>query len=97
MPDSAIVGYSDAIVVENKIDLGYSLPAQKKITFALKRGKPTKTPFETLVKIVAEKEFDLHVFLNLGRAESVVYTCDLTEQYVDFNKGDVSNPAALGG
>jgi glutamate N-acetyltransferase/amino-acid N-acetyltransferase len=91
------LGYSDATVEENKIDLGYSLPGLKKITFALKRGKPTKTPFETLVKIVAAKEFDLHVFLNLGRAESVVYTCDLTEQYVDFNKGDVSNPAALGG
>jgi hypothetical protein len=26
-----------------------------------------------------------------------VYACDLSEAYVEFNKGDVSNPAALGG
>ena len=49
------------------------------------------------MKLVAEKEFDLHMFLNLGSGHSVVYTCDLTEEYVDFNKGDVSDPSALGG
>jgi glutamate N-acetyltransferase/amino-acid N-acetyltransferase len=91
------LGYSAATIIENKIDVGYSLPGAKQIVFGLKAGKPTKIPFEKLVGIAAEKEFDLHVFLNLGNADAVIYTCDLTEQYVDFNKGDVSNPAALGG
>jgi glutamate N-acetyltransferase/amino-acid N-acetyltransferase len=91
------LGYSAATIVENKIDVGYSLPGQKNVIFALKKGQPTTVPFENLVKLVAQKEFDLHIFLNLGKSDAVVYTCDLTEQYVDFNKGDVSNPAALGG
>jgi glutamate N-acetyltransferase / amino-acid N-acetyltransferase len=91
------LGYSSAMIIEDKIDVGYSQPGEKKITFAVKRGQPTKVPFKTLVKLVAEKEFDLHIFLNLGSGHSVVYTCDLTEDYVDFNKGDVSDPTSLGG
>lgn len=91
------LGYSAATIVESKIDVGYSLPGEKKITYALKRGQPTSVSFATLVKLVAEKEFDLHIALNLGSGSSVVYTCDLTEEYVEFNKGDVSDPAALGG
>jgi glutamate N-acetyltransferase / amino-acid N-acetyltransferase len=91
------LGYSDAMIIEDKIDVGYSRPGEKKITYALKRGQPTSVSFATLVKLVAEKEFDLHIFLGLGSGSSVVYTCDLTEAYVDFNKGDVSDPAALGG
>ncbi len=46
---------------------------------------------------MAAKEFDLHVNLNLGGAEALLYATDLTVEYVDFNKGDVSDPAALGG
>jgi hypothetical protein len=26
-----------------------------------------------------------------------MYAADLTEEYVDFNKGDVSDPTSLGG
>jgi N-acetylglutamate synthase/N-acetylornithine aminotransferase len=29
--------------------------------------------------------------LNLGKAGAVMYACDLTEDYVDFNKGDVDD------
>jgi N-acetylglutamate synthase/N-acetylornithine aminotransferase len=35
--------------------------------------------------------------LNLGQAGAVMYAADLTEEYVDFNKGDVSDPGSLGG
>jgi len=91
------LGYSPAMIIEDKIYLGYSRPGEKKITFALTRGQPTKTPFATLVKLVTEKEFDLHIFLNLGSGHAVIYSCDLTEEYVDFNKGDVSDPSSLGG
>ena len=53
--------------------------------------------FKQLCAAVAPKEFDLHINLNLGKASAVVYSADLTEAYVDFNKGDVSDPASLGG
>jgi N-acetylglutamate synthase/N-acetylornithine aminotransferase len=46
---------------------------------------------------VAEREFDLHINLNLGRANALMYAADLTEDYVAFNKGDVSDPGSLGG
>jgi N-acetylglutamate synthase/N-acetylornithine aminotransferase len=46
---------------------------------------------------VAPREFDLHINLNLGRGSAVIYAADLTEAYVDFNKGDVGNPGSLGG
>ena len=28
--------------------------------------------------------------------DAVMYACDLTEDYVDFNKGDVGDPGSLG-
>jgi len=28
---------------------------------------------------------------------AVMYACDLTEDYVDFNKGDVGDPSSRGG
>lgn len=91
------IGYSPARVVEEKVDIAYSRPGSRKLVYSVKRGQPTRVSFATLCQMVAEKEFDLHLFLNLGRSDAVIYTCDLTEAYVDFNKGDVSNPAALGG
>ncbi|HYE31200.1 MAG TPA: bifunctional glutamate N-acetyltransferase/amino-acid acetyltransferase ArgJ [Methylomirabilota bacterium] len=91
------LGYSAAKVVEEKIDVAYSAPGGKKLTYALRKGAPTSVPFKTLCQIVAAREFDLHIFLNIGKGESVVYTSDLTEEYVEFNKGDVSDPTTLGG
>jgi glutamate N-acetyltransferase / amino-acid N-acetyltransferase len=91
------IGYSPAHTVEEKIDVAYSAPGSKQLLFALKKGQPTKTPFKALCKMVAQKEFDLHINLNLGKANAVMYSSDLTEEYVDFNKGDVSDPSSLGG
>lgn len=91
------LGYSPAQIVEEKIDVAYSLPGSSKLLFGLKKGQPTKTSFAELCKMVAHKEFDLHIHLNLGKSEAVIYAADLTEEYVDFNKGDVSDPASLGG
>ena len=45
----------------------------------------------------APKEFDLHINLNPGPAGAVIYAADLTEAYVDFNKGDVTDASSLGG
>jgi glutamate N-acetyltransferase/amino-acid N-acetyltransferase len=91
------IGYSPATVVEEKIDIGYSAHGSKKILWSLKRGQPTKATFKELCAAVAPKEFDLHINLNLGKAGAVMYAADLTEEYVDFNKGDVGDPASLGG
>ena len=91
------LGYSAATVVEDKVDIGYSAPGSRKILFSLRRGQPTKATFKALCAAVAPREFDLHLDLNLGKASALMYAADLTEEYVDFNKGDVSDPAALGG
>lgn len=91
------LGYSPARIVEGKVDIGYSAPGGRKILWSLKRGQPAKATFKKLCDAVAPKEFDLHIHLNLGKASAVIYAADLTEAYVDFNKGDVSDPTSLGG
>ena len=102
------IGYSAATVVEEKIDIGYAAVAQLasaknasarqgKILWSLKRGQPTKVTFKELCAAVAPKEFELHIHLNLGQAGAVMYAADLTEEYVDFNKGDVTDASSLGG
>ena len=91
------LGYSTAKVVEEKVDIAYSAPGVKKIIYSLKKGRPTRTTFKSLCSAVAPAEFDLHINLNLGKAKAVLYAADLSEQYVDFNKGDISDPASLGG
>ncbi len=91
------VGYSPATVVEEKIDIGYSAPGDRKILWSLKRGQPTPATFKELCAAVAPQEFELHINLNLGQASAVMYAADLTEEYVDFNKGDVGDPSSLGG
>ena len=91
------VGYSPAKVVEEKIDIGYAAPGSGRILWSLKRGQPTKATFPQLCAAVAPKEFELLIRLNLGSANAVMYAADLTEEYVDFNKGDVTDAASLGG
>jgi glutamate N-acetyltransferase/amino-acid N-acetyltransferase len=91
------LGYSPAKVVEEKVDIGYSSSGSKQILWSLKRGQPTKATFKQLCIAAAPKEFDLHINLNIGKAGAVMYACDLTEEYVDFNKGDVGDPGSLGG
>jgi len=91
------LGYASANVVENQVDIGYSAPGTNKVLWSLKCGQPTKATFKQLCTGVAPKEFDLHINLNLGKAGAVMYAADLTEAYVDFNKGDVGDPTSLGG
>jgi glutamate N-acetyltransferase / amino-acid N-acetyltransferase len=91
------LGYSAATIVEEKVDIGYSAPGSREILWSLRKGQPTKATFKALCAAVQSQEFDLHINLNLGRSGALLYTADLTEAYVDFNKGDVSDPASLGG
>lgn len=91
------LGYSAATIVENKVDVGYSQPGSKTVVYSLEKGRPTSVTFAELCKITALKEFDLHINLNLGSGNALIYSADLTEAYVDFNKGDISDPTSLGG
>jgi glutamate N-acetyltransferase/amino-acid N-acetyltransferase len=91
------LGYSPAKIVEEKVDIGYSAPGSRNILWSLKRGQPTKATFKQLCAAAAPKEFDLHINLNLGSSSALMYASDLTEEYVEFNKGDVTDPTTLGG
>jgi len=46
---------------------------------------------------ITAKEFDFHINLNLGGERAWICAADLTETDVDFNKGNVTDPVALGG
>jgi len=91
------LGYSKADVDETIVDVGYARPGTRKILFAFRRGRPTNVALKTLAKITAAPDFDVHVDLHRGRGEFVLYAADLTENYVAFNKGDITDPATLGG
>ncbi|MCX6884879.1 MAG: bifunctional glutamate N-acetyltransferase/amino-acid acetyltransferase ArgJ [Verrucomicrobia bacterium] len=91
------LGYSPAKVVEEKVDIGYSAPGSSRILWSLNKGQPTEATFRDLCAAVAPAAFDLHIRLNLGGSSAVMYAADLTEEYVEFNKGDVSDPTSLGG
>ena len=91
------LGYSKADVDETAVDVGYAQPNSRKILFAFWRGRPTNVTLKTLAKITSAPEFDLHIDLHCGRGEFVLYAADLTENYVAFNKGDITDPATLGG
>jgi glutamate N-acetyltransferase/amino-acid N-acetyltransferase len=91
------LGYSAATVVEDQVDIGYSAPGSRKVLWSLRRGQPTKATFAALCQAVAPDEFDLHIRLNLGKGAAFLYAADLTEAYVDFNKGNVADPTTLGG
>ena len=91
------LGYSKADVDETLVDVGYAQPNSRKILFAFRRGRPTNVALKTLAKITSAPEFELHVDLHRGRGEFALYAADLTENYVAFNKGDITDPATLGG
>src|SRR5204862_4501778 len=51
------LGYSPAVVIEEKVDIGYSAPGSRHILWSLKRGQPTGATFKKLCTAVAAKEF----------------------------------------
>jgi glutamate N-acetyltransferase/amino-acid N-acetyltransferase len=91
------LGYSGASMDERRTDIGYSAPAKKNVLFGFRRGAPTHIPLKRLAAITGAPEFDVHVDLHRGQAGFVFYASDLTEEYVTFNKGDITDPKSLGG
>src|SRR5579871_3466201 len=75
----AAVGYSGAAVDEVKASVvigGYLL---------YNGGKKVSWSRERLKQILSERNVDIVVGLGLGRAQDRVYTCDLTDGYIDIN------------
>lgn len=74
------LGYSKARIEEDKVDIFYDqLPAAK-------GGLYAGTPMDDLKRVVRQKAFTLTINLNLGAGETVVYTCNCTEEYVRINR-----------
>ncbi len=76
------VGYSGARIQESSADIFYdALPVAV-------NGVVSKTPVRKLRQIAARKSFRVTVDLKLGKASHVVWTTDLTEEYVRLNLGE---------
>ncbi len=76
------VGYSGAKIKEASADIFYdALPVAV-------NGMASSTPVKKLRQIAAKKAFRVTVDLKLGKASHVVWTTDLTEDYVRLNLGE---------
>jgi glutamate N-acetyltransferase / amino-acid N-acetyltransferase len=91
------LGYSSAKVDDSFADVGYAKPGRREIIYGFRRGRPTNVSVRKLAQVTSAPEFDVHVDLHSGHGEFVLYASDLTENYVAFNKGDISDPTSLGG
>jgi glutamate N-acetyltransferase/amino-acid N-acetyltransferase len=74
------IGHAKARLREELIDIYFDGLC------AAKNGLVTSTPISELKKVVLQDEFTVHIDLHLGDADYSVYTSDLSEDYVAFNK-----------
>jgi glutamate N-acetyltransferase/amino-acid N-acetyltransferase len=80
------IGYSRARIREDLIDIFFDGH------IATRNGIAANTPVEVLRKVVAKKEFTVTIDLNIGKAGYNVYTSDLSQEYVDFNRTEYAAP-----
>ena len=80
------IGYSRARIREEQIDIYFDGH------IAARNGIASATPVELLRKAVAKKDFTLTIDLNIGSAGYNVYTSDLSQEYVDFNRSEYAAP-----
>ncbi len=76
------VGYSRALIREELVDIHIGGKA------ACLGGLQAATPMEELRAIVAEREFESSINLNQGDADYVMYSSDLSPEYIDFNRSE---------
>ncbi len=76
------IGYSRAKVREDLVDIAYNG------VFAARRGVATKVSLQKLRRSVKQPTFTLDIHLHLGHGRCTMYSCDLTEKYVELNKGE---------
>ena len=79
------VGYSGARIREELIDIYFGG------VIACKGGMMSSTPVTELEKVVKASRFSVTIDLNLGSANHIVYTSDLSKEYVDFNSSEYSS------
>jgi glutamate N-acetyltransferase/amino-acid N-acetyltransferase len=78
------VGYAPASIQEDRVDIDFGpLPAAR-------HGVSADTPLPDLIEVVRQREFRVRINLNLGSGRAVVYTTDLSPEYVDFNRREYS-------
>lgn len=82
------LGYSAARVEPDKVDIAYARSGERRLLYAARKGCATGTSLEDLAEITRLPEFDLHIHLHLGMCQATLYASDLTEAYVDYNKGE---------
>lgn len=75
-------GYARTGISIDKIDLWYDGVE------VLKKGQPVDANKPLWNKIVAKKTFTITMDLNMGSASEAILAADLTEEYVNFNKGE---------
>ena len=76
------LGYSRSRIEESLVDVAYNGLA------AVRGGMPARTPLAKLKRIVAQPTFTIDIRLHLGHGHCTMHTCDLTEKYVELNKGE---------
>lgn len=75
-------GYARTGISIDKIDLWYDGVE------VLKKGQPVDANKPLWREIVAKKTFTITMNLNMGSASEAILAADLTEEYVNFNKGE---------
>lgn len=73
------LGYSPARVVESKVDIFFEDRC------AVRGGVAGPATDAQLREIVRRPEFAVAIDLHLGKGRAIVYTCNLTEEYVRIN------------
>ncbi len=75
-----VIGYAGARVREELIDIFFDGLA------AARNGMASDTPIDQLKRIVSEPEIRVVIDLHLGEADHTIFTTDLSEGYVAFNR-----------
>lgn len=75
----AAVGYSGAVVREEKVDIYFG---KKKI---VKNGVSNNLARKDIRPLLKPKELKVTIDLNVGRQKAVMWTCDLSHKYIDIN------------
>lgn len=76
------IGYSGCKMREELVDIFYDGVS------AVKGGLASKTPFAQLQQIAKEKSFTITIDLHCGTADYIVFTTDLSVDYVKLNMGE---------
>ena len=76
------VGYSRARIREELIDICIGGKA------ACLGGLQADTPMDELREAVAGPEFEIVIHLNQGNADYIMYSSDLSPEYIDFNRSE---------